>query len=159
MSRMKSGVAGIIKLKKQESSVSVTTSIAKNNSMVDVKASINEEDSSGPFSFKITILGARNLMPVDSGKSSDPYVKVNYGNAVLHKTQVVKKNLNPVWSDEKFTVSGKSSALEFQIKDKNTFRASVPIGIVLVDLNKLNIGLHWLPITQGTGELQLLIEK
>lgn len=52
----------------------------------------------------VTLLRGKNLKPVDKSGTSDPYVKFTVNGEVVYKSATIKKNLNPVWKDEKFEV-------------------------------------------------------
>jgi serine/threonine protein kinase len=54
-------------------------------------------------SLKIEVVSGKNLAPKDSNGKSDPYLRVFCG-PFKHKTKVVKKTLDPVWTDESFLI-------------------------------------------------------
>lgn len=73
---------------------------------------------------KITIVEARNLKSVDKNGLSDPYVKVSqtyHGKQrTVFKSDVVKKNLSPVWSKgNEFRFKAPPGNLVFTVKDKD----------------------------------------
>ncbi|KAI8145238.1 C2 domain-containing protein [Fennellomyces sp. T-0311] len=51
----------------------------------------------------VTALKASNLTAADRSGTSDPYVVFSLGGEKVHKTEVVKKTLNPVFQGEQFT--------------------------------------------------------
>lgn len=62
-------------------------------------------DMSGMFDIDdkillIEILSGRDLIVADKTGTSDPYVKIDMGKEQLHKTAVIKKTLNPVFTEE-----------------------------------------------------------
>lgn len=83
------------------------------------------------------ILGAKDLLAADRGGTSDPYVKVimlspggsGKGHTV-HKTRVIKKTLEPEWSNETITVpiNAESPVIRLSIKDHNTLGGDKDIG-------------------------------
>ncbi|KAI9319764.1 C2 domain-containing protein [Dichotomocladium elegans] len=52
----------------------------------------------------VTAISAANVPAVDRSGTSDPYLRFYVGDHKVHKTQVYKKQLNPVFHDESFTV-------------------------------------------------------
>lgn len=52
---------------------------------------------------KFFVLAGKNLMATDITGTSDPFVSVTYGDQKF-KTSVVKKNLNPTWKNQYFTL-------------------------------------------------------
>jgi hypothetical protein len=116
------------------------------------------EDGEG---YLIRILGAKDLKPVDSGGTSDPYVKVSVSGSdkkSMYKTAAQKKTLNPVWEKEWFMVSA-ATTLKFSIVDKNVISSNVPLGHVLLPIatvfgenDKFD---DWFKIQEGTGSLHL----
>ena len=48
----------------------------------------------------IEILSCRDLLAADKTGASDPYVKIKMDNEDLHKTDIVKKTLNPTFTEE-----------------------------------------------------------
>lgn len=52
----------------------------------------------------VTLLSGKHLKAVDKSATSDPFVKFIINGELVHKSGVIKKNLNPVWKDEKFDV-------------------------------------------------------
>lgn len=115
---------------------------------------------------EVIILGGKNLKPVD-GSSADPYVRVTlqgsqHNNKKIHKTAVVKKSLNPQWTDEKFTVALKY-AIKLSIMDKNVITQDVPMGHVILDLTNLLSDSDsvegWYKIQNGEGSLQISMKR
>lgn len=46
----------------------------------------------------INVVEARELKPLDSGKTSDPFVKINFA-GTEEKTKTIKETVNPVWNE------------------------------------------------------------
>ncbi|KAJ3033983.1 hypothetical protein HDV00_005602 [Rhizophlyctis rosea] len=124
-------------------------------------------DLTGEVTF--TIVAAKDLKAVDNGGTSDPYIKVvqewRGKSKTLHKTAVIKKSLNPVWTRETFTIKVPPQQLRFVIKDHNTFGDNVDLGEVLIDVGEVFAGGkevkldRWFPLGMGgTGEVHLVGE-
>ncbi|KAJ3161537.1 hypothetical protein HDU88_007342 [Geranomyces variabilis] len=84
------------------------------------------------------VVEARNLKPVDSGGTSDPFVKIMqmyHGKLkTMHKTSVVKKNLNPKFRDERCDLRVPPSQIRIVVKDHNTLQKDVALGEAEIDL-------------------------
>lgn len=52
----------------------------------------------------VTLLDGKNLMAVDKSGTSDPYVVFTVNGTEVHKSEAIKKTVNPVWKNETFTV-------------------------------------------------------
>ncbi|KAJ3286488.1 hypothetical protein HK104_009001 [Borealophlyctis nickersoniae] len=114
----------------------------------------------------ITIAGARNLKAVDSGGTSDPFVKATillHGKGKsLHKTSVIKKSLNPTWNRESFSLRMPPTKVRFAVKDHNTFGNDVDLGECEVDVATAllaNDGKFdmWVPLgLGGTGDVHII---
>ena len=110
----------------------------------------------------VEIVGAENL-PIADIVSSDPYVIVRMGNKEIHRTEVIPKTLDPIWTlrtgslfllratPEEFFGSGRG--LAFIIKDSDTIGTNDVLGRVLVSQDEL---------LEGTGdriEYPIITEK
>ncbi|KAJ3098015.1 hypothetical protein HDU97_004375 [Phlyctochytrium planicorne] len=120
----------------------------------------------------LTIDAARNLKAVDEGGKSDPYVKVvqlvHGKEKVLLKTRVIKKTLDPVWSNETVQIRVPPNTVRIIMKDKNLFSDSKPMGEIELDFTTLLLGKDkaagplsqfdvWLPLGMGgMGELHVV---
>ncbi|ORX78795.1 hypothetical protein BCR32DRAFT_246911 [Anaeromyces robustus] len=126
----------------------------------------SNKDNSGS-SLKIKIISAEGLKAVDNSGTSDPYVKVQHQKKTLHKTKVIKKNLNPVWNEEctiPFDRETSDPIISFIIKDSNKFGKSVDIGNVEFNINSILFSTGQISVNQtfdvqnGPGKLNLQIE-
>ena len=52
------------------------------------------------FHIRLKVISGHDLVVMDRGGTSDPYVKVMQSGKVQHKTTSQKKTLNPVWNEE-----------------------------------------------------------
>ncbi|CAJ1942204.1 unnamed protein product [Cylindrotheca closterium] len=97
---------------------------------LDFRTSVAESMGEGPPLYDkelmIEIMACRHLIAGDRSGTSDPYVEIKLGDAVLHKTLWIEKTLNPAYSiDHKNIYNLKCSAkalwskggLEFVVKD------------------------------------------
>ena len=55
------------------------------------------------FQLRVHLRRGRNLVAMDKGGTSDPYVKFKAAGRLLHKSRTIQRDLNPVW-DETFTL-------------------------------------------------------
>jgi hypothetical protein len=100
----------------------------------------------------VEIVAASNL-PVADILSSDPYIKVFDGSKEIHRTSVISKTLNPVWTVRTKSLflidqtlgeyfSG-SNFITFELKDYDAFKKNNTMGTVEVSKETL---------LKGTGE-------
>ena len=100
-------------------------------------------DNSQEINILAEIVSAKGL-PIADLLSSDPYVVVSMNGVTIHKTSVIKKTLNPVWTlhtgslflirmppEEFFAASG---GILFKIKDYDSMSSSDTLGSVKVPL-------------------------
>ncbi|KAK9740079.1 hypothetical protein RND81_03G009700 [Saponaria officinalis] len=88
--------------------------------------------------------------------TSDPYVTVSLGGAIVARTRVIPNSQNPVW-DEHFNVplAHPVSAIEFLVKDNDVFGADL-IGTARVPSTEIIPGDEinaWVPIVGPTGKV------
>ncbi|XP_046863179.1 C2 domain-containing protein 5-like [Xenia sp. Carnegie-2017] len=95
-----------------------------------------------PGKVKVRIISARGLPVMDrSSDLADAFAEVKLGN-VVHKTEVCKKSLNPVWNSEwyRFEVDDEElqeEPLQLRVMDYDTYTAHDAIGKVNISLNCL----------------------
>jgi hypothetical protein len=113
----------------------------------------------------IEILQGRDLVAKDKnifGKyvSSDPYVKVRHGNAIVGQTRIAPKTLNPKWNSEIFSLCMPHEAFEKHdsvdccIYDHDHLSKDDPMGVVTVPLtwSKYSSKLEWYPVMKGSRD-------
>jgi len=109
---------------------------------------------------QVRVLAARNLIAADRGGTSDPYVKLRVGTE-RNKTRVIKKCLNPKWSEVfRFRVANpKTTKLIIEVMDKDRFTSDDPLGSISIPLCKLEKGQEldkWYKLTGvKSGEIHL----
>ncbi|KAJ9084196.1 Tricalbin-2 [Entomophthora muscae] len=90
---------------------------------------------------EVDIVRAVNLIGVDSSGTSDPFIKARLNGTRVFKSQVIKKNLNPVFN-ERFSVpilDINDSYLMLEVFDWNKINASEKLGKVTIPLSSLNM--------------------
>ena len=69
------------------------------------------------FRVEVSILCGRELIAMDRGGTSDPYVMIMQGEEQLHKTVEKKKTVNPVWNDQSNVyIENPFTPLTFQVE-------------------------------------------
>ncbi|KAI7904507.1 C2 domain-containing protein [Cokeromyces recurvatus] len=79
----------------------------------------------------VTLLKAKDLKAVDKSGTSDPYVVFTVNGDIVYKSQVIKKNCNPIWTNEKFEVpimSRVTASFRIEVFDWNQLAGDVPLG-------------------------------
>jgi hypothetical protein len=102
-----------------------------------------KETKKKEYLVQVTIIEARHLAPKDDG-SSNPFVKMTCANLPVQASEVVDKNLSPVWN-QSFTFSGlelneqefQTSELQFQVLSRNNFSGNDLIGEYSINLSTL----------------------
>ena len=98
----------------------------------------------------VAILEAKQLLAMDSGGTSDPYVRVSLGGRVLYKTKVEPKTLTPHWNDDLFVVT-EPGELRFEVMDHDFLRDDF-IGDFKITLPYSGEPLsEWFPIKTAKG--------
>ncbi|KAL5544784.1 hypothetical protein UlMin_008568 [Ulmus minor] len=116
---------------------------------------------SGTGWIEITLIEAKDLIAADLRGTSDPYVRVQYGN-LKKRTKVIYKTLHPKWNQTlDFTDDG--SPLELHVKDHNAVLTSSSIGDCVVEYQRLppnEMSDKWIPL-QGVrkGEIHIQITR
>ena len=66
---------------------------------------------------EVSILCGRELIAMDRGGTSDPYVMIMQGEEQLQKTPEKKKTVNPVWNDQSNVfIENPFTPLTFQVR-------------------------------------------
>ncbi|KAF7836908.1 synaptotagmin-5 isoform X1 [Senna tora] len=116
---------------------------------------------SGNGLIELDLVEARDLIAADLRGTSDPYVRVNYGN-LKKKTKVIHKTLNPQWNQTlEFPDDG--SPLVLHVKDHNSLLPTSSIGECVVEYQRLppnRMADKWIPL-QGVkrGEIHIRITR
>ncbi len=90
----------------------------------------------------MTVMRAKDLLAMDRGGTSDPYVRLHIGEDLLKakKTQVKNKTLNPTWMEKfEFAVLGsqRREAMVVECFDKDTFGTDDSLGKFGIPLDTL----------------------
>ncbi|XP_042491289.1 synaptotagmin-5-like [Macadamia integrifolia] len=127
----------------------------------------NQDGSRGAMSgstngwIELVVIEGRDLIAADLRGTSDPYVRVQYGN-VKKRTKVMYKTLNPQWNQTlEFTDDG--SPLVLHVKDHNALLPTSSIGDCIVEYKGLlpnETADKWIPL-QGVkrGEIHIQITR
>lgn len=124
---------------------------------------VREEPNGGSGSgwIELVLIEGKNLVAADIRGTSDPYVKIQYGN-VKRRTKVVYKTLDPKWN-QNFEFLDDGSQLELQVRDHNAIMASSSIGYCIVEYQRLppnEVYDKWIPL-QGVknGEIHVQVTR
>ncbi|XP_022736056.1 synaptotagmin-5-like isoform X2 [Durio zibethinus] len=110
---------------------------------------------------ELVLVEARDLVAADLRGTSDPYVRVQYGN-LKRRTKVMYKTLNPRWHQTlEFPDDG--SPLELHVKDHNALLPTSSIGDCVVEYQRLppnEMSDKWIPL-QGVkrGEIHVQVTR
>jgi hypothetical protein len=119
-----------------------------------------------PSDIKVSVLQGRGLVAKDKNiwgryTSSDPYVVLRHGpNTILGKTPIIRKTLDPNWSDQSFRLSvvpgvmAVYNSIECRIFDHDKLSSDDPMGTVFVPIPTQNNSkvIRWYPVEKGEGE-------
>ncbi|KAG0205878.1 hypothetical protein BGX28_002568 [Mortierella sp. GBA30] len=112
----------------------------------------------------VTLVRAKNLIAADRGGSSDPYIVFKVSGKEVHKSEVIKKTLNPEYN-ESFIVPIASRAEDrftLEVFDWNQLSTAKSLGVGSLDLSNIQLVLpneFLIPLQnkQNQGEVQLRI--
>ncbi|KAJ4973199.1 hypothetical protein NE237_006373 [Protea cynaroides] len=110
---------------------------------------------------ELVLIEARDLFGADFRGTSDPYVRVQYGN-IKKRTKVMYKNLNPKWN-QTFEFPDDGSPLVLHMKDHNALLPTSSIGDCVIEYKGLPPNKKvdkWIPL-QGVkkGEIHIQITR
>ncbi|KAH7658486.1 C2 domain-containing protein [Dioscorea alata] len=127
----------------------------------DFEVSRTTVSQSGSGWIELVLIEARDLIAADLRGTSDPYVRVQYGNT-KKRTKVVHKTLNPQWNQIlEFPDTGKQLVLH--VKDHNALLPTSSIGDCVVEYEWLppnQTADKWIPL-QGvkSGEIHVKVTR
>ncbi|GKV39430.1 hypothetical protein SLEP1_g47195 [Rubroshorea leprosula] len=127
----------------------------------DQEGSRGSNAGSGNGWIELVLVEARDLVAADLRGTSDPFVKVQYGN-LKRRTKVMYKTLNPQWNQTlEFPDDG--NPLELHVKDHNSLLPVSSIGDCIVEYQRLppnQMSDKWIPL-QGVnrGEIHIQITR
>lgn len=133
--------------------------VAKNNGQEGYWNSPQRSFSAGWV--ELVLIEARDLIAADLRGTSDPYVRVHYGN-LKKRTKVIYKTLNPQWYQTlEFPDTG--SRLVLYVKDHNAVLPETSIGDCAVEYEMLppnQVADKWIPL-QGvrSGEIHVRVTR
>ncbi|XP_057811779.1 uncharacterized protein LOC131026009 isoform X2 [Salvia miltiorrhiza] len=110
---------------------------------------------------ELVLIEARDLVAADLRGTSDPYVRIHYGN-LKRSTKVMYKTLSPKWHQTlEFRDDG--SPLTLHVKDHNTLLPTSSIGDCVVEYQMLapnQMADKWIPL-QGVkrGEIHIQVTR
>uniref|UniRef100_A0A368UHP9 C2 domain-containing protein n=2 Tax=Glycine max TaxID=3847 RepID=A0A368UHP9_SOYBN len=110
---------------------------------------------------ELVLIEGRDLVAADVRGTSDPFVRVHYGN-FKKKTKVIYKTLNPQWN-QTLEFADDGSQLMLYVKDHNALLPTSSIGECVVEYQRLppnQMADKWIPL-QGVkrGEIHIQITR
>lgn len=110
---------------------------------------------------ELVLIEARDLVAADLRGTSDPYVRVHYGN-IKKRTKVVYKTLSPQWN-QTLEFPDHGYPLVLHVKDHNAVLPTSSIGDCVVEYERLapnQMADKWIPL-QGVknGEIHIQITR
>ncbi|GLT64210.1 hypothetical protein SLA2020_367170 [Shorea laevis] len=127
----------------------------------DFEGSRGSTIGSGSGLIELVLIEAKELIAADLRGTSDPYVRVQYGN-LKKRTKVMHKTLNPHWNQTlEFPDDG--SPLILHVKDHNALLPTSSIGDCVVEYQRLppnQMSDKWIPL-QGVkrGEIHIQVTR
>ncbi|KAE8124923.1 hypothetical protein FH972_019762 [Carpinus fangiana] len=127
----------------------------------DYEGSRGSTIGSGSGWIELVLIEAKELVAADLRGTSDPYVRVQYGN-LKKRTKVMHKTLNPQWNQTlEFPDDG--SPLVLHVKDHNALLPTSNIGDCVVEYQRLppnQMSDKWIPL-QGVkrGEVHIQVTR
>ncbi|XP_046744360.1 multiple C2 and transmembrane domain-containing protein isoform X3 [Diprion similis] len=93
------------------------------------------------FQLRLHLRRGENLVAMDRGGSSDPYVKIKSSGRLLYKSRTVHRDLNPIW-DESVTlpIEDPFQLLTFKVFDYDWGLQDDFMGAAQLDLRQLELG-------------------
>lgn len=84
----------------------------------------------------VELLSASNLLPVDSGNTSDPFAVLRINDKQVHKSKKILKTLDPEWNEACRVpiIRLKRSLLQVEVRDWNRIQSSKTLGALYLDL-------------------------
>ncbi|KAL3645365.1 hypothetical protein CASFOL_010545 [Castilleja foliolosa] len=127
----------------------------------DSENSRGSRSSLGDGLIELVLIEARDLVAADMRGTSDPFVRVHYGN-LKRSTKVMYKTLSPKWH-QTFEFPDDGSPLTLHVKDHNTLLPTSDIGDCVVEYQMLapnQMADKWIPL-QGVkrGEIHIQITR
>lgn len=92
-----------------------------------------------PGTLEVELVRGIDMVAADAGGTSDPFCLVKINEKKVYKSKVVKKTLNPIWS-EVFEIpikNRKSDVLNIEVRDWNKVNFSQPMGSLSFPLAQL----------------------
>ena len=135
--------------------------------MVSMTTKVRKEYLSRPI-LHVNVIRSRNLLDMDLGGTSDPYVNVYVGSSIM-KTGIKYKTLNPEWNALfSFDMNRSCRYAKIEVFDKDNAKSDDFIGRVMIPLMPLRDGItvrKWYSlgkkstkaITRGDIELELSV--
>ncbi|MFS7962077.1 putative C2 domain, synaptotagmin-like mitochondrial-lipid-binding domain, C2 domain superfamily [Helianthus anomalus] len=110
---------------------------------------------------ELVLIEGRDLVAADIRGTSDPYVRVQYGN-LKRRTKVMYKTLTPQWH-QTFEFPDDGSLLALHVKDHNALLPTSSIGDCIVEYQRLppnEMSDKWIPL-QGVkrGEIHVQVTR
>ena len=137
----------------------------KSSSLLELESSEEDDEAVHCLEIKVSIKRGRDLVAKDTnifGKhtTSDPYVKVYHGPNKLGKTAIIKKTLDPRWTDETFSLKVVPRALdvyrniECNIYDHDKLSSDDPMGTVYIPIPRFRNHpvKEWYKVEKGEGD-------
>ncbi|KAK3814034.1 MAG: C2 domain-containing protein [Benniella sp.] len=111
----------------------------------------------------VVLVRARNLIAADRGGHSDPYIKFELNDEGVHKSEVVKKTVNPEFENETFIVpiaNRDEDKFTLEVFDWNQMSAAKSLGTATVDIRNIQLVLpneFWIPLQNKSNQGEVLL--
>ena len=116
------------------------TDLNKSSSLTSIFTNTSSPPNTPEFIYwvELYIERGKDLSIKDINGTSDPYVKIYYGNDEKYITNIVHKNLNPIWNEKcSFIVYDLTIPIYFYIFDYDRIGRDESMGTTKIDLWKL----------------------